>query len=1076
MATRAADLQRLERVRARVAEAATEEDRTGALWSRLAGLVPGGDARQLAAVVRGYVEGVPPVLAALQAAAGDPVDGARASRLVDVAAEAFLSTPGLPGEAGVIGLLANAHLVWQLVSLASRDDPEPLAPQLVQAHELVGNMLGPELAARHDRIAAQLLASTAAGGAAAPLPPGAFAAGVWRALPPPRIVALNVIPATPPSVRTTVFAEGDGDAVPAGGLDPRFGRRGVVVSGVPEGEASALAVGAGGALVVAGRCANDRGTRSALVARYGSDGALDPTFGRTGCLRIDRGELAGAPLAGAASGVALQADGAVVIVGSVRQPPERNTGLDDLFAARFTPDGALDASFGGGGFLQLDAGMASAARGVLIEPDGSIVVTGSVRDARTGNGQACVLRLTAHGDLSPTLGAGGIALLPSEGAGEGIALARLGDGRLTVLSREAAGLGTRFVVWRVGPDGRPDPRFGDGGRTALELGTGSNEPRALAVEADGSCIVAGYLDSREYVLLRLDAAGRLDPRFGDGGVVTGLFERPADVRERPASFGAALAVQEDGAILLAGALTQRRVSTGWVGSMPTYDVDRAIAMARFLPGGRLDPEFGAGGVAITDVSDGVDELLSVALAGDRIVAAGTSARGLLLAGLLRDASSGAPAPAPAAAGPSTDGPAAPEAPPRRWLDASFGAGGAVFCSFAADPAEGRAVALQPDGRIVVVGRVGDPEAGATELAAARLERDGALDARFGAAGRKVVEIKGASGEAHAVALQADGAIVVAGSLLDGEVRRAALVRLHPDGRVDGSFGGGLVTAGAGAGGDAVAHAVAIQADGTIVTAGYAADASSGPGLRKERFLLTRHRPDGRLDETFGAGGIVTAAFQGDLARARAVRLQQDGALVVAGFARHPAKEFGWDLAVARLLPDGSLDPSFGTAGRALVDVERTNDLAHAVALQPDGRIVLAGVAADPEGAWRHFLLARLDAAGQLDRGFGSGGIVLVRRLHGAAAALAPLPDGRLLAAGHATDVETGRDQLALACCLPDGRLDAAFGDAGVLLVDLGGELDGASGLAVQEDGRVIVAGTTRSGGAGELVVVRVHLG
>jgi uncharacterized delta-60 repeat protein len=1061
----------LQRVAAQVADALAEDARTNALWSRIA--VLGVDTNQLTQLVRGYVESIPAALSALETAASDPADGVRVRRLLDTAVNAFLSTPGLPGESGVIGLLGNAYLVWQLFSLAAKDDPEPLAPALVTAHQVIASMLGPALIGRQDQIATSLFEGMSHGSSpGTDMAPGSFAVGLTRQLPPPRVVSITAVSATPPSVRTNVFAEGASSRVLAGGLDPGFGRGGLVVTSVREGDASGLVVQVDGSLVVAGKCRNDAGTRSVLLARYTLRGNLDVGFARSGCMRLDRSYGSGAPVDCAAAATAVQQDGRIVVAGGVRQPPEVISSFDDMFVARVTADGQLDASFGREGWLQLDAGMASAAHALLIEPDGRILVSGFVRDVKTGTAQACLLGLTPEGRMSRSLGATGLILLPSDAWGEAVALARQADGKIVVLAKEMSGANNKFTVWRVATEGRPDPSFGDGGRITLDLGGGSNEPRALAIQRDGKLLVAGYLQTREYVVVRVDGAGRVDPTFGEGGVVRGLYEPPSpELQERHASFGAALAVQEDGAILLGGAMTQKRVQTGYVGSMPMYDIDRVVALARFLPDGRLDPGFGRDGTSITDVSDGIDALAALGLHGGRVFGAGVSARGLLVACFHRDTSSptmeAAPAPQPSA--------------PRRWLDPSFQGGGAAITSFPNGPADARAIALHPDGRIVVAGRVGDPDSPeAACIAAARYERDGALDGRFASGGRKLVDIEGASSEAHAVAIQVDGKIVIAGSVLDrkGAGRDFALVRLDPDGRVDLGFGGGLVATGFGESSDGVAHAVAARPDGKIVAVGYAADAEGAPGpegeLRKERFVVARYESDGRLDESFGRRGVVTTGFRGDLARAEAVHLLTNGRILAAGFARDPAKEYGWDLAVVRYRDDGSLDESFGDGGRVLVDVEKTNDFVHAITVQPDGKIVIAGAASDPAGGMTRFLLARLDAAGRLDPSFGDGGILIVNGVLGAAAAVALLADGRMVAAGRAIVHEREeRTRFAIACCLADGRLDPAFGTKGMLLVDLGGVLDGANGIAVQEDGKILAAGTTR-GGAVEFAVIRVQ--
>ena len=203
---------------------------------------------------------------------------------------------------------------------------------------------------------------------------------------------------------------------------------------------------------------------------------------------------------------------------------------------------------------------------------------------------------------------------------------------------------------------------------------------------------------------------------------------------------------------------------------------------------------------------------------------------------------------------------------------------------------------------------------------------------------------------------------------------------------------------------------------------------------------------GTLDLTFGNRGKVVTDL-GAQEEARAAVLQPDGRIVVAGESRMsvPAGQF----ALARYNPDGALDPLFGTGGKVLTTIG-TLAYAGALALQTDGKLVAAG------GADAAFAIARYDASGILDPGFGSGGIVTTAIGDFAGAtAVAIQPDGKIVAVGDSTTA-TNAD-FALARYDTSGNLDPTFGTGGVVITDLGG-YDHAHAAALQPDGRIIVGG------------------
>jgi uncharacterized delta-60 repeat protein len=232
-------------------------------------------------------------------------------------------------------------------------------------------------------------------------------------------------------------------------------------------------------------------------------------------------------------------------------------------------------------------------------------------------------------------------------------------------------------------------------------------------------------------------------------------------------------------------------------------------------------------------------------------------------------------------------------------------------------------------------------------------------------------------------------------------------------------------------------ALTVQPDDAIVV--------SGVALRRNgsRVLLARFLPGGRLDPTF-AGGRLTSNL-GHTVGAYAVARQPDGKLVVAGYARTSGTSSSkpqQDFLVARYLPDGSLDPSFGSGGASALDFG-ANDYAAAVDLDPGGRIVVAGVTdypgkANPDAS---FAIARLTPDGRPDPSFGSGGEVTTSfGGYSGARSVTVLPDGSIAAAGVQTPdpdrAYPGRDSLVLARYTASGSPDSTFGNAGTLLRSL----------------------------------------
>jgi uncharacterized delta-60 repeat protein len=345
------------------------------------------------------------------------------------------------------------------------------------------------------------------------------------------------------------------------------------------------------------------------------------------------------------------------------------------------------------------------------------------------------------------------------------------------------------------------------------------------------------------------------------------------------------------------------------------------------------------------------------------------------------------------------------------------------------------------------------------LAGAAGAAPGDLDPAFGVGGRVITDLGGATDQAHAVVVQPDGKIVAAG-FSSGPASRGALVRYNPDGTLDPSFGtGGIVLAVPPDPSYAptVITALALQPDGKIVAV--------APTERNNIFI-TRFNPDGTVDSSFRDGYGWNALSASDQDYPFAVALRSDGAIVVGGMI---GSATGQDAAVFVLTADGHLDPTFGFR---VIDRD-VIDQAHAVAVQPDGKIVAAGVTCDGLHPC-DFLLARLNTDGRTDTGFGTDGIVTTDfpldpngPSGDIAEALLVQPDGKIVAAG--TSGPQGAHPLgssfALARYNPDGSLDASFGSLGRVRTDFDGPAysdDHAYAVLGRPDGTLVAAGTART--------------
>ncbi len=402
------------------------------------------------------------------------------------------------------------------------------------------------------------------------------------------------------------------------------------------------------------------------------------------------------------------------------------------------------------------------------------------------------------------------------------------------------------------------------------------------------------------------------------------------------------------------------------------------------------------------------------------------------------------------------------------LDASFGGDGKVTTDITAGGDFATRVAIQPDGKIVVVG--GARWEKDTRFLLLRYNGDGTLDTTFSGDGKVTTNFTRRQDSAWGLAIQPDGKIVAAGDAgLRGRDSRFAVARYNADGTLDSTFGGdGKVTTQFTRADDPVAG-VALQPDGKIVVSGGAAW-----GTRGGNFALARYNTDGKLDMSFGGDGRVTTDFarKGDFANA--IAIQADGKLVAGGFATYSRAKGRNRFALARYSANGALDLTFSGDGKQTTNFTRRNDPVFDLTLQPDGKIVAAGVASW-EGSNPNFALARYSADGTPDSSFGGDGKVTTDFSAGYDRAydVDLQSDGKIVVAG-ATAGLGGR--FVIARYDTSGDLDDTFNGGGFAATNFTSHDDFANGLALQGDGRFVLVGGSGWGGSNPTVALARYLG
>ena len=713
-------------------------------------------------------------------------------------------------------------------------------------------------------------------------------------------------------------------------------------------------------------------------------GDLDPTFNLTGIKITDIGDTADS-----ATGSVIQTDGKLVVVG---------TSGNRLAVVRYNTDGSPDASFGVNGRVTnpISGGQLFA---VALQADGKIVV--NTLDATT-TANFAVVRFNLDGTLDNSFDGDGTAVISIAGEfAETTSIAVQSDGKIVVAGSADDDSGdSDIVVVRLNSDGSLDTSFDFDGKVSTRIGI-TSYGNSLAVQSDGKIVIGGYCyisSGQAFALVRFNADGSLDTSFdGDGKLATAILSNGDNINS--------IKIQSDGKIVAAG-LTYNGVNVDF-------------AVVRYNTDGSLDNAFDTDGKVITPVGSLDDLLQSIAVQNDgKIIAVGSSFNGTKnIFAVVRY---------------NTDG----------SLDTSFDGDGKVFTNIGILNDTGSSANIQSDGKIFAVGT-----ANKNDFGVVRYNTDGSLDSLFDTDGIVVTGEIAGNGSLQSIALQSNGKIVAAGYSSNGNDFDFAVARYNSDGNLDNTFDtDGKVVTQIGFSND-IARSSAIQTDGKIIVAG---NTDNGKG---SDFAVVRYNTNGSLDASFDTDGIVTTSFGTVSTFVYSVKIQADGKIVVAGSTGDGSTN---DFALVRYNPNGSLDTSFDADGKLTTSISAGNDEANSVNCQPDGKIIAAGYSFNSGDS--DFAIVRYNADGSFDTSFDTDGIVTTSiGSQDIINSIAVQANGKIIAAGYSTNVN--RD-ITLARYNIDGSLDTTFDSDGIVTTPVGPANSYANSVAIETDGKIVVAGGT----------------
>ncbi len=783
--------------------------------------------------------------------------------------------------------------------------------------------------------------------------------------------------------------------------------------------------------------------------------------------------------------------------------------------------GALDDTFDGDGVVTTSIGNSDdLGRVIAIQADGKIVVGGESHNG--DNNDFSVVRYNTDGSIDTSFGVDGKAILDFAGSRDTVnAVAIQSDGKILLAGLTQVGSYYNFAIARLDDTGILDSTFGVNGKQITAVSTLDDYASALVIQSDGRILAGGFAHSGvdlDYALVRYTADGTLEQIvttnigsgndeasdiaiFGSKVVLFGSSQVGStkdfsavryniDTLSVDYSFGTtgkittpvgggtsqdfarSMAIAPDGKIVLAG--------YSQIGSRSYF------ALARYSSTGVLDSSFDADGRVTTEISDFDDIINDIAIQPDgKIVAVGYSRpanTGRYSMQLVRYNVNGS-------------------------LDSSFDGDGKRSLSLGTNHSVATSVAIQPDGRILAAGYshngsnydfttlrvVGNSEPTNIGLSSTTILEALPIGTNVGTLSTTdpdgldtfTYSLVNGTGSTDNGSFTITGDTLKANSNFDFETKSSYAIRVRTTdqtgkyfekvftinvddfraGVLDPSFDSdGIVSTPIG-NSDDLGRSIAIQSDGKILVTGESYNGSYNV------FGVARYHSNGTLDTSFGTGGKAVVEFDGQRADSTRVAIQNvevngviEERIILAGY-----KLVGddYDFAMARLLPNGQLDTSFGNLGKRVTQIVSSGNAIFALAIQPDGKILAGGFSHN--GNDNDYALARYTIDGTLDNEFGTGGIIIKNLGLDAGqpndtANDIILQGDRIILAGYS--IAGGANDFSAVRYLSNGAIDTTFGGSGTGILNTPfttGSADSATSMALAPGGKLVLAGYTQTG-------------
>ncbi len=702
-----------------------------------------------------------------------------------------------------------------------------------------------------------------------------------------------------------------------------------------------------------------------LISKRSTSGVPDVTYGNNGF---------SSPIPFKALQAVLQSDNKIVVTGLYKK---NNTTLFGI--ARLTTAGILDTSFNGSGLQTTNFGSDdNQAIAITIDKNDKIIVAGFA--STNEHFDFAIARYNKDGSLDKAFSEDGLQTTNFGNTDDFCqSIIVQADGKIVAAGYNYDYVNSDFkiAIARYNSDGTPDKLFGKNGRVNTE--NGFAVPNGAAIQMDGKLLVISK--PADYMLLRYNTDGTLDDTFGNGGKLAidfSLYELTEMV------------IQNDKKIIIAG-------------HGPFFNSD--FLVARFTADGKPDNTFSEDGKAVTDFGSSSEFLSSIAIQNDgKIIAAGVTQNGSInTIAIARYTGNGN-------------------------IDESFGKNGKLTDHFSQGLTTYNASVIQSDGKLITAGSVWNGND--FDFVISRYNDNGSLDNSFNKIGYQTVDFGGGNDYVNSLVIQKDGKVIAAGYSGTTQNSLFAIARLNADGSADQSFDEDGKTLTHFNDNADIAYIVALQKNEKIVVAGSSqTEFNSETNKFSSDFVLARYNTDGSPDATFGFDGLLDIDLGGDDI-AQSMVITKEDKIIIGGYSQ-TFNETGIDhssFATIRLTPDGILDESFSDDG---ISLESFDGLAaaNAIALQPDEKILAAGIITNALSKEKSLSAVRYNADGTFDDTFNGSGLKTISSIDGdiTVNAITLQKNGKIILGGSLNN------DAALWRLNSDGSADQTFGSDGVLV-------------------------------------------